>query len=294
MTAYPFYIVDVFAETHFSGNQLAVIRGAPTTDRMQRIAHEMDYSETTFITDDAPQENGGFNVRIFTVANELPFAGHPTLGTAYIIRRVLQENQPDKVLLNMKIGQIPVWFEDDGVIWMQQRQPEFMQRYTASEAAAFLDIAPDIIDTRYPVEMVSTGVPFIIVPLRTRDAVNRARLNLSAFPATEEGEPLHGVLLFAPDPVDNRNTFHARMMADDGGQVLEDAATGSANGCLAGWLARHEYGGSGQFDVRVEQGYAINRQSLLYLRSGVQDGEISVQVGGKVQFVAEGTLYDEG
>ena len=122
-----FYIVDVFAQTKYAGNQLAVIRGKPDDALMQTIALEMHYSETTFITDDNPHD-GGYDVRIFTPASELPFAGHPTLGTAFIVRQELIGQPVADIKLNMRVGQIPVRFDDDGVIWMRQNPPEFVRQ----------------------------------------------------------------------------------------------------------------------------------------------------------------------
>ena len=125
MKRLPFYLVDVFAEEKYAGNQLAVVRNAQelSTSQMQRIANEMHFSETTFILSDA-KRNGGYDVRIFTPATELPFAGHPTLGTAYVIRHNIVNETSSKVIRNLKVGQIPVNFEEDEenqeMLWMKQ------------------------------------------------------------------------------------------------------------------------------------------------------------------------------
>ena len=170
-------ILDVFAEQKYAGNQLAVFLGNPSDEVMQQLALEMNYSETTFITSDTP-ENGGYNVRIFMPNMEIPFAGHPTLGTATIIRNELMQQPGDMVLLNLQVGQIPVTFQDNGVAWMQQNPPVFGRSYEAEAVADVLNLTTADIDTRFPIQDVSTGLPFTIVPLKTLDAVKRARMDV--------------------------------------------------------------------------------------------------------------------
>src|SRR5687768_10312430 len=175
-----FYILDVFAEEKYAGNQLAVFRGKPSDEMMQRLAQEMHFSETTFITSESAV-NGGYDTRIFTPAAELPFAGHPTLGTAFIVRNEIIGKPVKQVILNEKVGQIPVDFADNGVLWMTQNAPEFGHSYGVEEVAAALGLSPDDIDERYPTQEVSTGNPFIIAPIKTLDAVKRAEVNLPKF-----------------------------------------------------------------------------------------------------------------
>ena len=171
-----FYIVDVFAEEKYTGNQLAVFRNAQdlTTDIMQQIAREINYSETTFILLDTKQ-NDGFDVRIFTPKEELPFAGHPTLGTAYIIQREIIQKPIDKVLLNLKVGQIPVTFSykdnQADILFMRQIPPTFGKTPDTKEIADVLSIRIDDIDDRFPIREVSTGVPDFMVPLKNMAAL---------------------------------------------------------------------------------------------------------------------------
>lgn len=290
----PFYIVDVFAEQKYAGNQLAVFRDAShlSTEAMQTLAREMHFSETTFLLSDTPRE-GGYDVRIFTVDTELPFAGHPTLGTAFVIRNELRGGRADRVVLNLGVGQIPVTFADDGVIWMEPKPPVFGETADAAFAAALLNLNPDDVDTRFPVQKVSTGVKFLFVPLKTRDAVRRATPNVEQFRKLAELYDLWEVFLFCPEPYDSSNHVNARMFFGKT-VIAEDPATGSANACLAGYLAHHRYFGSSTVDVRVEQGYEIHRPSLLYLRAEApaeaSGGGVSVRVGGRVFKVAEGSL----
>lgn len=176
-----FYLVDVFAEEKYAGNQLAVIRnaGALDTAEMQKIANEMHFSETTFILSDR-KRNDGYDVRIFTPSVELPFAGHPTLGTAYVIKRFIAEEDVRNVVLNLKVGQIIVNFEqkqsNQEIVWMKQLPPTFGKTFEVSQFARLLQLNETDFDIRYPVQEISTGLPFIIVPLKTLNAVKRAKV----------------------------------------------------------------------------------------------------------------------
>ena len=184
MPKYSFYLVDVFAEEKYAGNQLAVIRNAAelSVDQMQRIANETHFSETTFILSDQPR-SGGYDVRIFTPQQEVPFAGHPTLGTAYVIKNYIASGNPAALRLNLGIGQIPVTFQNgvDGqeVAWMKQNPPVFGEKFSIEELAPILQLPKESFDGRFPIQEVSTGMPFILVPLKTLKAVQSARVNLS-------------------------------------------------------------------------------------------------------------------
>ncbi len=289
-----FYIVDVFAEQKYAGNQLAVFRGEPSPEMMQTLALEMNFSETTFITSDQSRD-GGYDVRIFTPGAELPFAGHPTLGTAYIIQREIIGQPVEKVVLNLKVGQIPVTFHDDGVLWMRQNAPEFGRIYDAADVANMLGLSLDDMDTRFPIQEASTGVGSVIAPLKTIDAVKRAKMNLDVFMRMiEDGENRLGVdsiLFFAPETYYAENDLNVRVFADPVG-VPEDPATGSANGSMAGYLVKHRYFGADNFKKRVEQGYEIDRPSLLLLDASDRGNYIEVNVGGRVQMVARGELAE--
>ncbi len=285
-----FYILDVFAEQKYAGNQLAVVRNAgdiPTED-MQQIAREMNFSETTFITSEI-EKNGGYVVRIFTPAQELPFAGHPTLGTAYIIQQEIIGKSIDKVALNLGVGQIPVEFREDGNLWMKQVEPSFGKTFPAHEMAEILDLEESDMDAKFPIEEVSTGFYTLIVPLKTLDAVKRARVNIELHRQHVEDNLALNILIFAPEAYHRGNHLNVRFFAHFLG-VPEDPATGSANGCLAGWLVKHRYFDSDSIDIRVEQGCEIGRPSLLHLQAAEVDGKIDVNVGGKVVMVAKGEL----
>lgn len=288
-----FYIVDVFAEEKYAGNQLAVFRGgsALSHNEMQRLAREMNFSETTFILSETPRD-GGFDVRIFTPGEEVPFAGHPTLGTAYIIRtEVLDNKNADEIKLNLKAGQIPVSFNDSveqgTICWMLQIEPVFGEMINAKVIAEVLNLDSSDIDDRFPVEEVSTGLPHILVPLRNLNALKRARVNKDKYFDIIKNRWAKPVLIFCAEPHDSKNDISVRVFADCFG-IPEDPATGSGNGCLAGYLVRHRYWGKDKIDIRSEQGYEIGRPSLLFLRAEEKSGKISVSVGGNAITVAKG------
>lgn len=289
--SFNFYIVDVFAQEKYAGNQLAVFTNAATlsTEQMQRFAKEMNYSETTFILSDQ-ERSGGYDVRIFTPQEELPFAGHPTLGTAYILQRLI--GQPiETVRLNLQVGQIPVslHYQDQQLeeLWMQQKPPQFGQQLAIETIAPILNLEPDDFDSRFPIQAVSTGVPFFIVPLKNQAVLKRAKTNLDkCLELVKTTEP-KAFCLFCSETYDTANQLSVRVFADAMG-IPEDPATGSANGCLAGYLSHYAYLGDDRVDVRVEQGHEIGRPSLLLLKANRVEDAIEVFVGGNVILIAKG------
>ena len=282
-----FYIVDVFVEEKYAGNQLAVVRGgADLPDEiLRKLALEMNYSETTFILSEEEIE-GRYDVRIFTPGGEVPFAGHPTLGTAYVIQHEILASPVETITLKLKAGDIPVTFGE--VLWMRQLPPTFGATLDPASVASTLRLERADLDDRYPVQEVSTGLPALIVPLGSLDALQRCRVHHDRYGDLVENIEARNVLLFCPEPHEGAD-LSARMFAPGLG-VPEDPATGSANGCLAGYLVEHRYFGTDSIDVRVEQGYEIDRPSLLYLQAARDGDEIRVDVGGKVQMVAKGEL----
>ena len=285
-----FYIVDVFAEKKYAGNQLAVVRGAGdlSGEEMQKIALEMNYSETTFVLgEEGSGEAGGYDVRIFTPGEEVPFAGHPTLGTAYVIRHEILDRPTESIALNLKAGRIPVTFGD--IPRMQQLPPTFGATFDPALVARALNLQETDLDERHPAQEVSTGLPAIVIPLKNLDALKRCRVDRERYLDLVSGTEAKNLYVFCPEPHEQGNDLAARMFADYYG-VPEDPATGSAAGCLAGYLVEHRYFGTTTVDVRVEQGYEIDRPSLLYLQAERNDDGISVSVGGKVQMVARGEL----
>lgn len=289
-----FYILDVFAEKKYAGNQLAVIRDAAglTGEEMLAITREMNYSESTFILSEEARA-GGYDVRIFTPGEEIPFAGHPTLGTAWLIQQEVIKHPVPQVVLNYQVGQIPVDFTyKDGQpdeLWMQQLEPEFGPVFEPAAVATVLGLDPGQVDSRFPCQEVSTGLPFLIVPLRDLAAVKACHANTKALLELLKHATAKNMLVVAPETYRPENDLNVRVFTDYLG-IPEDPATGSANGCLAGYLAKHRYFGSPQVDVRVEQGYELNRESLLLLRSEDTGQRINIRVGGRVVLVAKGEL----
>ena len=288
-----FYIVDVFAEKKYAGNQLAVFRDVEglSPGEMLEITKEMNYSETTFIMTDV-MRNNGFDVRIFTPKEEIPFAGHPTLGTAFIIQSELIKNPVEQVNLNMRVGQIPVTISYDNktphILWMKQISPEFYQTFPMDRISEVLSLDPSDIDSRYPIEEVSTGLPFIIIPLKSLDAVSQILINKEKYYRLIDTTRAKALLVFCPEPIKKENHLHVRVFTDYYG-MPEDPATGSANGCLAGYLVKNSFYKSDHIDLRVEQGYEIGRPSLLFLKAGKKDsGDIDVHVGGSVKLIGRG------
>ena len=219
-----FYLVDVFAEEQYAGNQLAVFLASPELDgdQMQRIAREVNFSETTFIVS-GRQENGGYAVRIFTPDVEVPFAGHPTLGTAFVIHQCLEQGRNTSVLLNYAQTSITVDVED-AVYAMVQDVPQFGQ---VLDDAAILERAlclrPDDIRVDMPIQLVSTGLSAFIVPLASMEALTRCAVDHAHFLSFINKVYKCNVLVFVQE---SAKSIRARVFLDDTG-FREDAATGT-------------------------------------------------------------------
>jgi len=292
-----FHIVDVFAEERYRGNQLAVfLDGHLYSDAdMRQLAKEMNFSETTFIF---PHDSvdSRWRVRIFTPAVELPFAGHPTLGTAYIIARELMRTHIAEVILDLNAGPIPVTirYGAGGAVerlTMRQLQPTFGATLDAAVLAAVLGIPESEIDTRYPIQEVSTGVPFLMVPIHRLATMQHIRVDPARLETALAGMTASGVLVFCPETYDPQHRLNVRVFVPEF-SITEDPATGSANGCLVAYLLQQGYLGAGPVDLQVEQGFEIGRNSILYLGGEVTEGHFDIRVGGQVQHIAQGTLRD--
>jgi trans-2,3-dihydro-3-hydroxyanthranilate isomerase len=292
MTNIPFLILDVFATGKYTGNQLAVCldAGDLTDIQMQQISREINFSETTFVASSEPVD-GGYNTRIFTPTTELPFAGHPTLGTAFAIQQEIVKDAVERVNLNYQVGQIPVDLNylngEPDILWMHQQQPKFYDAVDVELLAAVIGVSPTDVDTRYPIESVTTGLPFIIIPLKTLAAVSQAKLNLDLYNGSVANLPAQAILVFCSETIDPNRQLHVRVFTECFG-IPEDPATGSANGCLAAYLAKYQYFGSPNIDITVEQGIEMGRSSLLYLKANHTPTHCPVSIGGKVINIAKG------
>ncbi len=291
---YPFVHVDVFTRERFGGNQLAVFTDARglADDEMQAIATEMNFAESTFVFPPADAANDAA-VRIFTPARELPFAGHPTVGTGFVVGSLLGKST---VTLELGVGPIGVAVEagpgGPAGATMEQPLPTFRPATGTREELASLvslpawDIHPDL-----PAEFGTAGVEFLYLPLRSREAVARARGDREAL-VRFFGQAAHpAVYLFATETVSASAVAHARMLSLlFSADVREDPATGSAAGPFGAYLVRHGVRPAGQF--AVEQGYEMGRPSIIEVTVDAPGGEVArVRVGGGVVRVTEGTLF---
>jgi len=287
----PIYFLDVFAEQPLQGNQLAVVfdAGNLSSEQMQAIAKETNFSETTFLTS-RDEKEGGYDVRIFTPNTELPFAGHPTLGTAFAIRNFLLEGSSEEIRLNLRIGQIPVRFIENGQAWMKQKKPEFGTYLNRQEVANSLSLEAEDIDSKFAPRLISTGVPTIIVPLASIESLQAAVVDQSPYRELLEktGDAL--VLAYCRGGYEETQALSVRVLCDCFG-IVEDPATGSAAGCLAAYLAREKYLGESVVDLAIGQGYEIGRPSTLYLKSEDKGDSVKIEVGGKVQYVGKGEFF---
>jgi trans-2,3-dihydro-3-hydroxyanthranilate isomerase len=280
-----FYIVDCFAEEKYQGNQLLVVLAdqAISDQEQQNIATEINFSETTFILSDK-QDDGGYDVRIWTPnVGEVPFAGHPTLGTAHVIQQILESGQTDEVLLNLKVGQISVHKSAQGLT-MKQNPPAFGVTVDKHDIAQVFGISPEDIRDEYPVQWVSTGLESVSIPLKTREALKRVEMDPVRFARYIEKYPdCNCNHLFFVD-MGNR-LIAARCLMED---FVEDPATGSANGNLAGYFLMHNYFGSKDATYVVHQGEDMGRRSVLHIHASLDQGRWTIEVGGNCYVVAEG------
>jgi len=289
MRKFPFVTVDVFASRALEGNQLAVFtdaRGLSEVE-MQAIASETRLSETTFIIprEEATERADGVKVRIFTVAEEMPFAGHPTLGTASVIANA---RNLDAVALDLKVGKIPVTFTSthDGRFGeMTQRDPEFGKIHDATEIAKATDIPLAEIDTSLPIQTVSTGFAFAIVPLRSLATLSKLEIDLkraAAYLATTDA----ALFFFVTRDTNDEAGLRARMLFYGG----EDPATGSASGCAAAWMVRHGVA-KPEEQVLILQGVEMKRPSRILVRASRDGARVhNVRVGGYCAEVMRGEL----
>ncbi len=272
MAAMDCSIVDVFAERALAGNQLAVIRRCAHLDaaEMQAVAREMNFSETAFVVEERP---GEASVRIFTTDRELPFAGHPTLGTAWVLGR-----DRGSYTLDLAAGRVPVTFED-GIVWMEPPPVAMGAALDRPRAAALLGLAGHDMDDRYPCRFATVGPWFLLAGVRSLDALRRVVIDTDAYEETAAGGWL-SLFVFSEEAYSEDAHFAARMLTFHGA-LHEDPATGSANTAFAAHL--RSLGRSGP--VVVEQGFEIARPSRLYLEIAER-----IRVGGKVRPVLTGTL----
>jgi trans-2,3-dihydro-3-hydroxyanthranilate isomerase len=299
--SYPYLHYDVFTDHLFGGNQLAVVLdGRGLSDRtMQAIANEMNFSETTFVLPPERPDTDA-RMRIFTPAAELPMAGHPTVGSAFALARAgVIEPGRDRFVFGLGAGPTPVsllWNGDElSFVWMTQQNPVFSGPVAdRASAARLLGVRTDDIIAHLPVQEVSCAVPFLMVPLVTRHAVDRAATTIERFDEFKSRTSIdaHGVFLFSPEAGPDNATVYSRMFAPELG-IVEDPATGSASGPLGCYLIRHEVVQADRAGAMLSlQGAKMGRPSHVHISVSVEHGSISsVRVGGQSVLAGEGTLY---
>jgi trans-2,3-dihydro-3-hydroxyanthranilate isomerase len=299
-----FYQADVFTDRPFGGNPVAVLPDAAglTDQELQQIASEMNLSETVFVfpsTDTA----AAAKLRIFTPTREIPFAGHPVLGTFFVLGKIgrIRLTEPVTRLLhecNLGIFPVELYVSKDEIerVVMAQPRPQFLE--TIEPVADLFKVAKAlgmnksvITDTKLPVEVVSTGLPVIIVPVRTLTAVRSIAPDISAVNDLCERYGANGIMVFTTITVEQSSTVHTRMFAPPIG-VLEDPATGSASGALGAYLVQHGAVEVGPMtEIVAEQGYELDRPSRILIQVESDDDVIqAVKVGGQVVMVVEGMI----
>lgn len=300
---YEFIQLDVFTQTPLSGNPLAIFpdaRGLSDAE-MQALAREMNLSETTFIfpLDGATEAREGKKVRIFTVEQELPFAGHPTLGTAlYLYASEPNQKKPAEITLDLKAGKIPVRFSAssenvgvdrvDGQVFgeMRQRDPEFGTPFSRDDVARVIGLAVDEIPSAWPIQPVSTGLTFTIVPFRNRQTLSDLKFSYIQAADFLRSTGANFFYFLCPERREGQLDARARMFFYGG----EDPATGSAAGCAASWMVQHGVANSNE-QVVIRQGIECRRPSEMHVRA-TREGErvTNVRVGGYAVEILRGTV----
>ena len=283
---------DVFCSRALEGNSLAVFSDARglSDAEMQAIAREMNLSETTFILPREPEveRERGVRVRIFTVLEELPFAGHPTLGTAFALRG---GSRAPEIALALNVGKVPVRFEDANAeptfAEMTQIDPAFGVEHDREALARALGVRVDDFDSSLPIETVCTGVAFVVAPVRSLAVSQNLRLDLHRAGGYLDRTGSKFLYFVTRETVDPAATLHARMLFYNG----EDPATGSAAGCAAAWMVAHGVAEPGR-RVLIEQGIEMMRPSRIFVRAERRDNRIvNVRVGGNAVEVLRGEVF---
>jgi trans-2,3-dihydro-3-hydroxyanthranilate isomerase len=283
---------DVFSSRPLEGNSLAVFSDARglSDEEMQAIAKETNLSETTFIfpRDAAIEKERGIRVRIFTVQEELPFAGHPTLGTSFALRG---DGGAKELALELNVGKVPVRFEDEAnepaFGEMRQVDPTFGAQHDREALVRATGVPLEDFDPALPIQTVSTGLPFTVTPLRSLAAIQRLKVDLHGANEYLEKSGAKFLYFVARETVDPAAGLHARMIFYNG----EDPATGSAAGCAAAWMVANKVAKSDE-RVLIEQGVEMRRPSRIFVRASSSDNRIvNVRVGGNATLVMRGEVF---
>lgn len=289
-----FFIVDVFTEQACCGNPLAVVlcEQALAEDRMQALAAEFNFSETTFVAP-RPGPDGAYRVRIFTPAREIAFAGHPILGTAWVLRRFAAEDRPAALLLKLPVGTVRVAVEAEPgtpeTVWFTAPASTLGPVHAPEAVASALGFAAADIDAGHPIQTVSAGVSALIVPLRGLQALRRNAVSGEAFARLAALGLPSLVYLYCRETHSPGNDLCARFFFEAHG-AREDPATGNGAAFLGAYLLAHGIHPASGFSLRIEQGHEVRRPSLVLLRARQAGDAAIVSVGGSVVMTARGEL----
>lgn len=301
MTEIKYYLVDVFTSLKYGGNQLAVFidyENKVSKENMLKIARELNFPEITFIK--KKHTNEKFDVRIFTPEYEVPFAGHPSLGTAFIISKYLLPKPKERITLNLEHSKIVVDLTSVSDInksnfIMEQTDPEFIATYKHQEIAEGLGIEFKALNKQKPIEEISTGLPYIIIPIINLEEINQIKLDSqkvinfliqnNKYKTNSQSGLTTSLFLVTEETFEKSNNFNARMFCIENENLIEDAATGSANGCFLAYYLKNE---TTKISAITEQGFQMNRKSYIKLEGKLKNNKYTLKIGGQVVDVGKG------
>ncbi len=280
----PFYIVDVFADKKYAGNQLAVFLEAQnlSSEQMQQIAREINFAESTFVTK-LDRENNKAEIRIFTPAQEMQFAGHPIIGTSWVLMNRIFDNSPSEIKLEVPIGPIAIQKTED-LIWLKAAQPKFWDVFSKVDFTSFSNLQVSDFENQFPIQEVTTGSAFVLVPLSSKKALENLVLDKDKADQWMKNhcKTDHRGLYFYY--LEGSKVF-SRLLYVQHNQLMEDAATGSASTCLQASLLKNHLA---EIEIVNYQGDYIGRPSEIYFKGKLTDTNYDINIGGKAQFVAKG------
>lgn len=280
----PFYIVDVFTNTKYAGNQLAVFMNAEalTTTEMQQIATEINFAESTFVTSIDEKKNTAA-IKIFTPAHEMKFAGHPIIGTSWVLLNKVFEKNANTLELHVSIGGIKVRQEKD-LMWLKAAQPEFFNVLKKEEFAKFSTLSISDFDERFKVQEVTTGSAFVIVPVKNKSVLSSLKIDKENTVKWLEDncKTAHKALYFF---CIEGEQLTSRMLCIENDQIIEDAATGSASTCLQAYLLKYH---NNSIALINNQGEFINRSSQIHFDGRLENEVYDINIGGVTKYVAQG------
>jgi trans-2,3-dihydro-3-hydroxyanthranilate isomerase len=280
----PFYIVDVFTDKKYAGNQLAVFldAGNLSSEEMQKIAREINFAESTFVTK-LDKENNKAEIKIFTPSQEMQFAGHPIIGTSWVLINKIFDNSPENIKLNVPIGPISIHQSED-LIWLKTAQPKFWDTFSKEDFTLFSNLKNSDFENQFPIQEVTTGSAFVMVGLSSKRALENLVLDKDKTDKWLKNncKTAHQGLYFYY--LEGSKLF-SRMLCIEHDQLVEDAATGSASTCLQAYLLKNH---KPELELINYQGDYINRPSQIHFKGKLTGNDFDIQIGGKAQFIAKG------